>query len=428
MALESVDARRHVDVVLAAVRRAADPLEATARALREGADPGPWAVLALGKAAGAMAAAALDVLGDGVGRALTVTSDGATAAPVGQTVWGEHPLPGPRSVAAGERVKEFVREAAARGGGERLLVLLSGGASALATLPVPGLSLADLRAVTDGLLRAGAPIGDVNAVRKHVDLLKGGRLAAMARPKVVWTLVLSDVLGDRVDAIGSGPTVPDPTTFADALAVLERYGLRGAVPAVAAELETGVRGERAETPKPGDPAFRGDVCSVVGSNAVAVEAAEAEAARLGFDVVGCEQGVEGEAARVGRALAGRAAELRGRAPACWVLGGETTVTVGAAAGRGGRNQELALAAALALDGVPGVAVASFATDGVDGPTDAAGAVVTGETCAAARSLGLDPAQYVRDHDSYTLLDSLGCLIRTGPTGTNVNDLAVLFVY
>lgn len=341
--------------------------------------------------------------------------------------------------------------------GERYL-LLSGGASSLMIAPVqpiefergrasgpglvavgksylrvdspPPITLADYRAVVVALLRAGAPIWELNAVRKHIDLIKGGRLAQRWSPSPIELLVISDVPGDDLSVIGSGPASPDPTSYDDALAVLDRRGCRDISPAITSLLEFGAKGRCPETPKPGDPIFDRVHPTILASNGTAVDAAAATLEQWGFDVIEAKRDVQGEAATVGAALAREAIRLasssRRRAAIIW--GGETTVTVGRATGRGGRNQELALAAAIGIEGRGRAVVATAATDGVDGPTDAAGAIVTGETCTRARSCGFDPHECLANHDSYTLLDRIGALIRTGPTGTNVNDLAIALLF
>ncbi len=328
-----------------------------------------------------------------------------------------HPVPDQSSVRGAQAVADLARQATAR---DLVLCLLSGGGSALLTLPVPGLTLADLQALTDALLRSGATINELNTVRKHWSRIKGGRLAHLVAPATLVTLVLSDVVGDPLDVIASGPTVPDPSTVADAQAVLERYGIW-----------TGRAVPFQETPKPGDPAFERVQHVIVGSNRLAAVAAVEQARRLGFGALLLSTYVEGEAREVARVAAALAKGMRGHGdplspPACLVWGGETTVTI-RGAGKGGRNQELALAAALALDGWPGVLVMALATDGTDGPTDAAGAIATGETVARARALGLDPQAALDVNDSYPFFDALDDLILTGPTGTNVNDLLFVLV-
>ncbi len=411
-----------------------------------GMEIGPCRVLAVGKAAAAMAEAAVGELGGRVRGVLGVgPGDGGVASlargdpsRLGVGVgWfaADHPIPTARNVAAAERVREFVRGMAAE---ESLLVLLSGGASAMLCLPREPLTLGDIAAVTEALLRAGAPIEELNAVRKHCEALKGGGLAAArggwggcGAGRVV-TRVLSDVLGDRLDVIGSGPTAPDPTTFADALAVLERRGVLEAAPAVTALLRRGAAGGEPETVKPGDPLWARVENRVIGNNRLAVDAAAAACRAAGYAVVGWREGVEGEAAVVGRDLAAEARRLAnengeggGRRAIVW--GGETTVTVGDATGLGGRNQELALAAAVELEGVEGITVLSLATDGRDGPTDAAGGIVDASTAGAIRAAGIEPGEALARHDSHRALAAAGALVTTGPTGTNVNDVMVALV-
>ena len=389
-------------------------------------------VVGAGKAAAAMAAALHSILGDRLNGGLAVTKHGhafAGAGPV-ELVEAGHPLPDEAGAAAAQRMAAML----AGGSGRDLVVaIISGGGSALLALPAAGISLADLQATTDLLLRSGAPIGEVNAVRKHLSQVKGGGLARLAAPNPVIGLILSDVVGDPLDAIASGPTAPDSTTFADAWAVLERYELTGQVPRPVRErLLAGAQGALPETPKPGDPLFERVHNIVVGSNRLAAEAAVEEAGRQGLNALLLSTFVEGEARQVARVAAALAREMASfdrpaARPACLVWGGETTVTV-RGGGQGGRNQELALAAALALDGTPGVLLAALATDGADGPTGAAGAVATGETVARARAMGLDPAAHLADNDAYPFFYALDDLIQTGPTGTNVNDLLFLFAF
>lgn len=387
-------------------------------------------VVAFGKASVPMARAVAKCLGERISGGLVVAPHGS-AQPLGRLEVAEasHPLPGPDGEAAARRLVELLR-----GAGERDLVvcLVSGGGSALLPLPAEGLTLQDKVSTTDLLLRSGAAIAEVNTVRKHLSALKGGWMARAAYPAHVVALVVSDVVGDRLDAIASGPLSPDPTTYADALAVLARYGLLHRVPGrVREHLERGAAGELPETPKPGDPVFERVTVRVVASVAHAVEAAAGEAARRGYQVAVLTASLEGEAREVGRVTAALAREEVQRdrpvpRPACLLLGGETTVTV-QGTGRGGRNQELALAAALGVEGLEGVLVAAFATDGRDGPTDAAGAFADGETASRARAAGLDPRRHLAENDSYTFFHALGDLIRTGPTGTNVNDLVLVLV-
>ncbi len=340
-----------------------------------------------------------------------------------------HPIPDEAGLEGTRRMLALVDSLTPR---DLALVLISGGASALMEAPVPGVSLADLQALTDGLLRSGATIGEINTIRKHLSQVKGGRLAEriVRRGAQAAVLVLSDVVGSPLDAIGSGPCAPDPTTFSDAWAVLERYGLLDRTPpTVLRHLDRGRRGQEAETPRPEDPVFAPIHTVIVAENRTAAEAAAERAQALGFHAAILTTYLEGEAREVGRMLAALAKEeaSNGRPlplPACLVLGGETTVTV-RGPGRGGRNQEVALGAALALEGWESVLIATLATDGTDGPTDAAGAFADGSTGARARALGLDPADHLTRNDAYPFFAALGDLIITGPTGTNVNDLAFI---
>lgn len=386
-------------------------------------------LLAVGKAAPAMAAAAEKVLGDAVASGLAVATVSGTPLGRSRLLMAGHPLPDGRGLRASEQIEAFLRET---GKDDVVLVLLSGGASALLPAPAADVTLEDKARTTELLLRAGAPIRELNTVRKHLSRLKGGGLARAAAPSRIVTLALSDVVGDDPATIGSGPTAPDPTTFADALRVLESRGVAGDVPAsVRRRLEAGARGARPETPKPGDAIFRGTVMHVIGSSRLSIEAAAREARRQGLRPLVLTTSLEGEAREAARTLVAvlRECAIAGRPeapPVALLVGGETTVGV-QGSGRGGRNQELALAAAAALDGFPRPAVvASLATDGIDGPTDAAGGVADDTSAARAAAMGLPPiAAFLANNDSYAFLATLGDLIITGPTGTNVADLVAL---
>jgi len=385
---------------------------------------------ALGKAAYPMARAAQSVLGERIARGVLVTKEGQLPASLeGFTcIEAGHPIPNEASVRGARALLELARSAEE---GDLFLLLLSGGGSALATLPHPPLTLADLRAITELLLASGADIAEINAVRKHLDAFKGGNLARTVFPASLLGFVLSDVLGDRLDAIASGPAVPDPSTFVQAWEVLEHRGLlESAPPRVVAHLEAGKRGLVPETPKPNDPAFARTRHIIVGNVARAAEAAVAAARKLGFHAAVGATTLQGEAAEVGKVLAAVLAEMGRRnrpipRPACFVFGGETTVTLGEKHGLGGRNQELALAAVPLIAGLKGAWLISFATDGGDGPTDAAGAAANGETLERAARLGISPESALRRHDSYHFWQTVGGLLRTGPTQTNVNDLVIL---
>ncbi len=445
---QSRDLRQDLAVIQRAALDAVDPYDAVKRHFgRHGTalsvDGVRWMqidtpeehvwIVAVGKAAESMAAAAAAVLGDCLSGGVVVTKYGhVTGRSLPATldvIEAGHPIPDESGLNASRRIINLLQQTSPD---DLVLFLLSGGGSALTPSPVPGLDLQDLQETTNLLLRAGATIVEVNTVRKHLSQLKGGQLARLASPASVIAFILSDVVGDPLDVIASGPTSPDPTTYGDALAVLARYGLEGQVPqSVAAYLEAGVRGAFPETPKPGDVIFDRVINAIVGSNSLAAEAAAARARDLGYHSLVLTTFVEGEAREVAKVAVALAKELRSRSqpvslPACIVWGGETTVTV-RGSGKGGRNQELALSAAIHLEGMKGVALLALATDGTDGPTDAAGAVVDGDTARRARAHGLDPLAALQDNDAYPLLDEIGDLLRIGPTGTNVNDLMVLLV-
>jgi len=390
-----------------------------ARARLEGA--ARVVVLGCGKAAGAMARAVEAALAPRIAAGLVVVKDGYRAPTrVVEVAEAGHPVPDARGVRAAARLLELARAA---GPDDLVLVLVSGGGSALAVAPAPPVTLEDKQAVTRLLLAAGATIDELNAVRKHLSLLKGGQLARAAAPAPVLALILSDVVGDRVDVVASGPTAPDPTTFADALAVLERRGVRPRVPpTVLARLEAGAAGAIPETPKPGDPLFDRVLNLVVGDNALVLAAAADAARALGYAPHVLTRTLTGEARAVARRLVAEARALAG--PACLLAGGETTVTV-RGAGRGGRCQEFALAAALELAPDDALVVLAAGTDGTDGPTDAAGALVDAGTVARGRAAGQDARRALEDNDAYTFLRAAGDLLETGPTNTNLLDIYLL---
>lgn len=375
-------------------------------------------VLGCGKAGASMARALEQQLGDRVRDGFVVVKDGY-AVPTRRIRVAEagHPVPDARGVAAS---RELLAVAGAAGARDLLIFLVSGGGSALTPAPAPPVTLDEKQAMTRALLAAGATIGELNAVRKHLSLLKGGQLARAAAPARVLTLALSDVIGDPLDVIASGPTAPDATTFADALDVLQRRAVMEAAPAsIVARLKAGARGEIAETPKAGDPAFARVTNLVIGNNALVVDAAVARARALGYAPTLLTRTLEGEAREAARLLVARARALPGRA--CLVAGGETTVTV-RGRGRGGRCQEFALAAAREIAGSDDVVILAAGTDGTDGPTDAAGGLVDGSTITRISAVGGDAARALDDNDAYSALRLAGDLIFTGPTNTNLLDV------
>ncbi len=403
--------------ILSAALQAVEPGQAVQRHIQQ--RPLPVArrifALGLGKAAIPMTRALSRLTS--LERALVITKHGLPLdfAPA-TVIEGGHPVPDARSLQAGRAAQAFV---SSLGVDDLLVCLISGGGSALMSAPHPGLSLDDLQTITRQLLACGARIDEINSLRRHLDQVKGGGLARATQARIV-SIILSDVVGNPLETIASGPTAPDPTTRAEALSVLEKYRLVTKVPAaVLSALENAP-----ETPKPADGLFARVENFLAGSNALAAQAALRQAQSEGFSTEYLGDDWQGEARETARRLCARLAGRRG--PLCLVAGGETTVTL-RGDGRGGRNQELALAAALELAGRQDALLVTLATDGEDGPTNAAGAVVTGQTLARAQSLGLDAADFLARNDSYTFFASLGDLIQTGPTGTNVNDLTFLFL-
>jgi glycerate 2-kinase len=336
-----------------------------------------------------------------------------------------HPIPDSNGEQGAARIAEIARHA---GANDLVICLISGGASALLPLPAPPVTLAEKQETTRLLLHCGANIHEINCIRKHISLVKGGGLARLAFPASVLTLILSDVIGDDLDVIGSGPTVPDRTTFADAKAVFDKYAIWDKVPAGIRER---LSGSAFETPKPGDPIFAKVKNLIVGSNRLAVDAAALEARSLGFRTLVLSTAIQGEAREVARVFAAIASEIRAtgrpvKPPACVISGGETTVTV-RGNGVGGRNQEFTLAAARDIAGFENVVVLSAGTDGADGPTDAAGAIADGASIARGQLKGLDAIGLLANNDSYHFFEPLGDLIKTGPTGTNVADIQIILV-
>jgi hydroxypyruvate reductase len=421
--------RKHALQIFRAALAASDPQEAVLRHLKfDGrtitAGRRKYAikkyeriqVIGAGKASALMARAVERLLGRRIAGGWINVKDGHTAGlrRIHQQECG-HPVPDERGVEGARRMEEIAREAGPR---DLLICVISGGASALTPAPVPPMTLAEKQELTKKLLASGANIHEINTVRKHLSSFKGGQLAKLAFPATTIALILSDVIGDDLDVIGSGPTVADRSTIDDARAVLAKYG-------IAQNLEFH------ETPKPGDPEFEHVRNIIVGSNEQAINAAAVQAKGLGYRTLVLSTRIEGETRDVAGVHAAIAKEILAtsrplRAPACILSGGETTVTI-RGKGKGGRNQEFALAAAIALDGFGPVTVLSAGTDGTDGPTDAAGAIADSSTVERARVLGLNAGTFLAQNDSYHFFEKVEGLIKTGPTGTNVMDVRVVLV-
>jgi hydroxypyruvate reductase len=423
--------------IFRAALRAADPVQAVLRHMRrEGevliagqrrydlSSVRNIYVIGAGKASARMAVAAERLLGRRITAGLVNAPNASELRCIEINECG-HPIPDRHGVAGARRIAQI---ASAAGPDDLIVCLISGGASALLPLPAAPITLAEKQKTTRLLLHCGANIHEINCVRKHLSLIKGGQLARLAYPATLVTLILSDVIGDDLDVIGSGPTAPDRSTFADARAIFERYRIWTKLPrAVRERVSSGSE----ETPKPGDRIFRKTHNVIVGSNALAVDAAAREARRLGFHTLVLSTFLEGEAREVARVHAAIAKEILASRrpiprPACVISGGETTVTV-RGQGLGGRNQEFALAAALAISGLRDTVILSAGTDGSDGPTVAAGAIADGTTVARAEALGHNAAADLANNDSYRFFDALGDLIKTGATGTNVADVQVILV-
>ncbi|MAE64651.1 MAG: glycerate kinase [Phycisphaeraceae bacterium] len=388
-------------------------------------------VIGAGKASVPMAGALTSILGDRVSQGVVNTKRGADLEALERIEIHEcgHPVPDHAGVRGATAMLNLLE-----GADERTLVLflISGGGSALTPAPVGGITLEQKQATTQALLECGANIVELNTIRKHLSRVKGGGLARAAFPAHVVALVLSDVIGDPLDVIASGPTVPDTSTWRHCVGILDKYAIGDKLPEpVRRRFEKGIQGDLPDTPKPGDAALAACHNVIVAGNRHAVEAARDRARALGYHPLILSTRVEGEAREVARVFTAIAREIRdaGRpvpTPACVIVGGETTVTI-RGAGLGGRNQELALAGAIDMPGLDGVVLMSAGTDGDDGPTDAAGAVVDGATVARAAAANLSPIDHLQRNDAYPLLDATGDLIKTGQTGTNVADVALILV-
>jgi len=391
-------------------------------------------VLGFGKAVSPMLKAVMDRVGDRINRGVIVTKY-SHLGPMDdrgiiQCFEAGHPLPDEKGLQATAEVINLLRQA-----DEKTLIvcLISGGGSALLVAPSEGITLAEKQKTTELLLKAGADITELNTVRKHISQVKGGRLAELASPARIKSLILSDVLGDRLDVIASGPTAPDMTTYEEAWHILEKFALIERVPeSVLNVLIKGRQGILLDTPKEGHPLFQRVDNTIIGGNLEALKAAEGEAARLGYATEIISSEISGEAREAGRWLGEKALVVlerirrSGLRKICLISGGETTVTV-TGRGKGGRNMELALAFAQKVDGTEGVSFLSAGTDGTDGPTDAAGAIVDGQTMIRARDKGLDPQLYLLENNSYHFFRQTDELLITGPTRTNVMDIQVMLL-
>jgi len=433
------DARK----IFAAGVKSADPFEAVKRHVEvtdgalgvdgrsyDLATIGNIFVIGCGKAAAQMARALEEIIGARITSGVVVVKYGhGVSLNKIKVVEAGHPVPDQAGLAGARQVIELVSRA---GAADLIVFVISGGGSALLPMPAAGLTLETKQQITQALLASGAAIQEVNALRKHLSRLKGGRLAELTYPANTVSLILSDVVGDRLEAIASGPTVGDSTTFADCLEIVRRYGLgRKIPPTVLNLLERGARGEAAETPKPSAALFQKVQNVVVGSNRMALAAAQKNAAALGYHTQVLSNTIEGESRTVASSHCARIKEMARREqpagqPLCLISGGETTVTL-RGDGLGGRNQEFALAAAIEIAELNNVVVLSAGTDGTDGPTDAAGAIVDGTTVQRGRAQGLNAHEFLARNDSYHFLQATGDLLITGPTLTNVMDLQVVLI-
>jgi glycerate-2-kinase len=387
-------------------------------------------VIGGGKASGSMAEALEQILGNRIRNGLVNVPHGSkNKANIIKFHEASHPIPDETGVEGTRRMLEIAEQAKEN---DLVICLISGGGSSLMPLPRGQISIADKKEITSALLKCGATINEINTVRKHISDFKGGWLAKKAYSATILNLILSDVVGDPLDFIASGPTVPDSTTFSDAVNVLKKYALWDKAPAsIKKVLSDGEKGKIPETPKASDEAFKKVFNVVIGNNRFASLAVCEYLKPEGLNTLLLTATLEGEARHVGIMLSSIANEVTVSGnpvlkPAGIIAGGETTVTV-TGKGLGGRNQEIALAASQKLKGIDGVVVASLSTDGIDGPTDAAGAIVDGKTLTKAAKMGLVPEEYLAKNDSYHFFSQLGDLIFTGPTGTNVNDISLIVV-
>ncbi|KPL07576.1 glycerate kinase [bacterium SM23_57] len=391
-------------------------------------------IVGFGKASIPMSQAAIEILGDHFTSGIAITKSFPPQFhnfhPNLSIIKASHPIPDESCQISANQIIELLTKTTER---DLVIFLISGGGSALLTAPTPDVELGDIIELTKTLLDCGASIDEINTVRKHLSLVKGGGLARLAAPSQVVALILSDVVGDPLDMIASGPTIADPTTFDDALSILNKYQIISHLPeTIIDHLTRGKNGEIPETPKAGDPIFRKTQNSIIGNNFQAAQAAIKQAGFYGLNTLLLTTSLEGEARHAGHFLASIARQIDAtgdpvQRPACVVAGGETTVTI-TGGGKGGRNQELALSTVVKMAGLDGAFLITLATDGEDGPTDAGGAVVVGDSLSRAQLKGLDPIEFLSRNDSYHFFDLLGDNLKPGSTSTNVGDLTFIFEF
>jgi hydroxypyruvate reductase len=397
-------------------------------------------LVSFGKASLPMASATIEILGDKLTQGIAIYKSIPSLSTKNYSALiksksrftifeGSHPVPDESNLFATKNIIELLSTTTRK---DLVIILISGGGSALLISPVKNITLKDLQLLTQSLLSCGANINQINCLRKHLSKVKGGLLARLSAPAHIAALILSDVINDPLDVIASGPTVPDPTSFGEALSILGKFDLTIKIPpSILDYLTQGVEGKYPETPKFGDPIFTRVSNTIIGNNKLSCQAAKVQAVAEGYKCFILSTRLQGEARVAGRILGSIAKQITTSKehifrPACLIAGGETTVTL-TGNGHGGRNQELALASSASLQGLSNTMLITLATDGEDGPTDAAGAVVTGKTLDRGRSLGLDADEFLLRNDSYHYFHPLGDLIITGPTGTNVCDLTLLFL-
>jgi glycerate 2-kinase len=383
-----------------------------------------------GKASNSMAKAVEEIFGDRMTKGVVTTKYGHLL-PLKKTeiIEAGHPIPDQKGYEGAKKIQGLLKKSGPK---DLVIFILSGGGSALLPFPADGIELKEKQEMTQLLLDCGADIKEINTIRKHISRMKGGWLTRWAYPSTVIGFILSDVVGDQLDVIGSGPTVPDPSTFEEALEILKKYDLLNEIaPSIQKHLILGKEGKVEETPKPGDVVFERVYNSLIGSNILALRAAEKEATSLGLNTLILSSSIEGETREASRFHTAIAKEVISSGnpipkPACILSGGETTVTI-KGNGLGGRNQEFALTGALEISGIEKVVLLSGGTDGTDGPTDASGAMVDHTTVHRAKSMGLDPKAHLENNDAYPFFQKLGDLLITGPTHTNVMDVRILLV-